>query len=290
MTSPSSTTLSRTTVTDSAAPDVAPNDAARQEAGSLPADAGAAAASGAELNLAMEFADVAMCIAEAPDLASTRQQIVQLAVAKLGCHCASLWHLPERATHLRLDACSDAGLGEGLAEIAASQAILAEECLRTGGNLVVDDFAAETRWPGYSRHMMDRTPVRSAAAFCLGTQGDPVGVLVLYADRPYALTMQRLALGSVYAVHAAVALHDASRSDQADNLSKALESNRRIGVAIGVLVAIYKVTEEQAFELLRTASQRNHVKLADVAEEVVLTGAAPSWPESRHTGEQAHRP
>jgi hypothetical protein len=53
----------------------------------------------------------------------------------------------------------------------------------------------------------------------------------------------------------------------------ALISARQIGVATGILIASLKITAAAAFELLRTASQRTHRKLRDVAEDVILTGA-----------------
>jgi hypothetical protein len=58
----------------------------------------------------------------------------------------------------------------------------------------------------------------------------------------------------------------------ADNLQRALLSNRRIGMAIGVLLSRH-MTEEQAFEALREASMRRNVELRDLAEEVVHTGS-----------------
>jgi multidrug efflux pump subunit AcrA (membrane-fusion protein) len=65
--------------------------------------------------------------------------------------------------------------------------------------------------------------------------------------------------------------------DQAQiaNLQIALNSARRIGAALGIIMASYKVTEEKAFATLRIASQHTHRKLRDVAEDVLLTGAAP---------------
>jgi len=48
-----------------------------------------------------------------------------------------------------------------------------------------------------------------------------------------------------------------------------------------VLMASYTITEHQAFDLLRTVSQRTHRKLRDVAGDVALTGALPDFP-SRH--------
>jgi AmiR/NasT family two-component response regulator len=53
---------------------------------------------------------------------------------------------------------------------------------------------------------------------------------------------------------------------------------------MGILMASNKVTEQQAFDLLRIASQSNHRKLHDVAYDVVQTGEldVPEPPEERH--------
>ena len=51
-----------------------------------------------------------------------------------------------------------------------------------------------------------------------------------------------------------------------------MATNRRIGIAIGVVMARYGRTDEQAFELLREQSQVRNKKLRDLAEEVVYTG------------------
>ena len=47
------------------------------------------------------------------------------------------------------------------------------------------------------------------------------------------------------------------------------------GAAMGVLMQAHKITDLDAFDLLRLASQRSHRKLPDVAEDVLLTGALP---------------
>ncbi|MCW2523773.1 MAG: hypothetical protein JWO63_2108, partial [Frankiales bacterium] len=75
------------------------------------------------------------------------------------------------------------------------------------------------------------------------------------------------------ATHAAIALAQADAVDQNQNLQIALDSNRTVGVAIGILMATYKVTEVQGFDLLRLASQHSHRKLHDVALDVADTGA-----------------
>jgi DNA-binding response OmpR family regulator len=60
--------------------------------------------------------------------------------------------------------------------------------------------------------------------------------------------------------------------DRAANLQTALTTNRQIGVAVGVLMSREKITSEQAFDLLRSLSNRTNRKLREVAEEVALTG------------------
>jgi AmiR/NasT family two-component response regulator len=74
------------------------------------------------------------------------------------------------------------------------------------------------------------------------------------------------------ATHAAVTVSAVLARERAANLEIALTSNRSIGVAMGVLMATYKITREEAFDLMRMASQRSHRKLRDIATDVTETG------------------
>ena len=56
------------------------------------------------------------------------------------------------------------------------------------------------------------------------------------------------------------------------NLEVALTTNRRIGMALGVLMARHNLTDEQAFAMLVRASHRRHRKVREIADDVVLTG------------------
>jgi AmiR/NasT family two-component response regulator len=69
--------------------------------------------------------------------------------------------------------------------------------------------------------------------------------------------------------------------DQSIHLTRAVESNREIGVAMGILMANKRQTQEQAFTDLRIASQHLHRKLRDIAAEVIYTGALPDQPALR---------
>jgi len=58
-----------------------------------------------------------------------------------------------------------------------------------------------------------------------------------------------------------------------DNLEFALSSSRQIAIAMGILMGAYKLTGDQAFDLLRRVSQHTHRKLHDIALDVATTGA-----------------
>jgi hypothetical protein len=58
----------------------------------------------------------------------------------------------------------------------------------------------------------------------------------------------------------------------ADNLEVALATNRRIGIAVGILMCRLRVTEDRALAVLSKHSQDHNVKVRDLAEEVIYTG------------------
>lgn len=67
----------------------------------------------------------------------------------------------------------------------------------------------------------------------------------------------------------------ASLASQNAHLEFALNTNRRVGAAMGILMIQHRIAEDAAFLLLRNASQRSHRKLRDVADDVVRTGEMP---------------
>jgi hypothetical protein len=62
-------------------------------------------------------------------------------------------------------------------------------------------------------------------------------------------------------------------------LTAALDSNRDIGAAVGILMAFGRLTQQRAFDLLRQASRSLNIKLRDVALEVIHTGQLPGQAE-----------
>jgi hypothetical protein len=146
-------------------------------------------------------------------------------------------------------------------------AVLDDAVYRSG------DLEVDTRWPQFGVRAVAETGVHSMLSFRLLSEDEAVlAALNLYAESRDAFDESATWLGLVFATHGSLALAAAGRQERIQNLEQALASNREIGIAIGVLMSTQLVTEQQAFDLLRMASQRSHRKLRDVAAGVVETG------------------
>ncbi|MDT4893317.1 MAG: hypothetical protein QOE97_2352 [Pseudonocardiales bacterium] len=141
-----------------------------------------------------------------------------------------------------------------------------------------DDLRSDERWPEFGTRAANETGVLSMLSFRLYLEDDDslVGALNMYSDRPSAFDDEALGTGLLLATHGALAVSGAHARKKAANLMNALSTSRDIGVAMGIVMSQLKVDREQAFDLLRIASQHTHRKLADLALEVADTGALPS--------------
>jgi chromosome segregation ATPase len=66
--------------------------------------------------------------------------------------------------------------------------------------------------------------------------------------------------------------------EQTANLEEALRSSRKIGAAMGIVMAYRRIDEDAAFDLLRQASQDSNRKVRVIAEEIVRTGDIAALP------------
>ena len=144
---------------------------------------------------------------------------------------------------------------------------------------LIDDLADDPRWPAFGRRAVEETGVRCMLSFRLFLRGDTIGALNLYSRRPAAFDEHGSAVGTVLAAHAAVAMSAAREHERAEQLEAALRSSREIGMAMGVLMSRGRMTQDEAFDLLRRASQHLHRKLRDIAADVIDTGELPGRPQ-----------
>jgi GAF domain-containing protein len=149
---------------------------------------------------------------------------------------------------------------------------------RAGQVFLIDDMRSEQRWPDYARNASEHG-IGSSLSVPLPFQGAMIGALNTYAGRPHAFGDDDLALGQEIAAWVALAVEKAEAATRTHedlvHLRTAMLSRAVIEQAKGVLMERYKVTQDQAFTLLTHASQNTNVKLRDVADELVRTGALP---------------
>jgi len=131
------------------------------------------------------------------------------------------------------------------------------------------DITEHATWPELAKRALAETPVRSMLAFRLINEGAKSGALNLFGDAPNALAEESVAQGTIMSAFASVAIAIAQERRRASNLEFALDTNREIGKAVGLLMAEHNIGSEQAFEILRHASQSMNRKVRELAHEIV---------------------
>jgi GAF domain-containing protein len=146
------------------------------------------------------------------------------------------------------------------------------EAITRRRNFVVDDLRIDKRWPLWAPQAAD-LGWRSLLSIGLTDDARVFGALNLYSRQVAFFSGDDLALGEVFAAHAAIALAGAR---ERDSLLKAVEARHVIGQAQGILMERYDVDAEQAFTVLRRYSSHTNRKLRQVAEEIVRSRRLPS--------------
>ncbi|HEX9711572.1 MAG TPA: GAF and ANTAR domain-containing protein [Actinomycetota bacterium] len=161
------------------------------------------------------------------------------------------------------------------------------DAISHGESFYAEDLLTDARWPTFGP-MAAQAGLRSLLSFRLAGEAT-LGALNLYARLPRAFGATDRATGLIFATHAGVALAaavelgDATRAlevetKRLENLQGALSSRQTIGRAEGILMNRELITGDQAFDLLRQASQQLNIKLREIAEFVVDTGDIPHLP------------
>jgi hypothetical protein len=127
------------------------------------------------------------------------------------------------------------------------------DAIREHETFRTDDLATEDRWPKFSRRAAEETGVVFHAVLPPLRRERPDGGPQPLLEAASAFDDEALAVGRVFATHAAVALAGAQHDEQ---MKTALQARDIIGQAKGILMAQQKVSSNEAFDILRRASQR----------------------------------
>ncbi len=140
-----------------------------------------------------------------------------------------------------------------------------------------EDLEDEPRWPTFGPAAA-QAGVRSLLALPVQVNEDP-GALNLYARYPQAFGVIDRGKGMLLAAMAGMAFSTARLHEdeerRAANFQAALATREMIGQAQGILMERERITPDEAFDILRRASQHLNIKLRDIAQNVVDTGERP---------------
>ena len=227
-------------------------------------------------DLTIGFAETARILFSAGSVQNTLTQVVEVAVATIeGCDYAGILLMEGAAvtTPVHTDPVVreidllQQRAGEGPCLDAAAQRVI----------VYAEDLRNDARWTIFGP-LAAREGVRSALALPLTTNGE-TGAVNLYARYPAAFGVVDRGKGVILASLASLALSAAhlleNEERRVDNLHAALSSREIIGQAQGILMERERISADQAFDILRRASQYLNVKLREVAQTLVDTGERP---------------
>ncbi len=218
-----------------------------------------------DVEFATTFAEVARSLLDERGVDATLDRICSLAVETVeGCQAAGISiaegkRVTSRSTTDELPSLLDQ-IQTDTQEGPCVDAIKEHEVFMTGS------LADEERALEFARRAHELTGVNSVLSLRLFAKEDTMGSLNLYSKARDAFDDEDIAVGSVFAAHAAVALAGATREAQ---LEAKADTRDVIGMAKGMIMAQQGISDDEAFDILRRASQRANVKLREMAERMV---------------------
>ncbi len=131
------------------------------------------------------------------------------------------------------------------------------------------DLTTPSQWPKLAAILLKETPVRGAMGFRILVDKRKGAALNLFSRTPNLFNTESAGRAAVLASFTSVAINAIAKGEDATTLRQGLLSNREIGKAIGMLMMLNDISEDEAFELLRRHSQTLNIKLADVARAII---------------------
>jgi len=226
--------------------------------------------------LSAGFTLAALAVFSAGGVEGTLRKLVEVTVGTIeGCDAASISLLdgPTLGTHVETDPIGTQF--EALQRSSGEGPSL--DVVSDGGSIYVGDLAEDVRWPHFGP-AAETTGIRSMLSLSISSNGT-LGVLSLFARYPRAFGVIDRAKALVLGALASLAISEARTHEdearRADDLRAALATREVIGQAQGILMERERITADQAFDILRRASQHLNRKLREVAQDLVESGERP---------------
>ncbi len=223
---------------------------------------------GGEQQLAETFAEISRVLLAEPDVQRTLNRMCKLLVETVdGCNHAVVTVV--RNDHLESPAASDnVGPVVDAIQLEVNDGPCVE-AIREHQTVLTNDLTTETRWPQFSRRAVEATGVHSMLAFRMFIAGDTLGSLNLYSRQPRAFSEESLAVGTIFAAHASVALRAAQAKEDFARLREVLEARELVAQAKGILMGRQGISSQAALDILQRGAERLRIELRELARRVV---------------------
>lgn len=221
-----------------------------------------------EPQLAETFAEISRVLLGEPDVQRTLDRMCELLVKTVeGCDHAVVTMVCNH--HLESPAASDdVGPTVDAIQLEVDEGPCVE-AIREHQTVLTDDLATETRWPRFSQRAVEVTGVRSLLAFRMFVADDTLGSLNLYSRQPRAFTEDSLAMGTIFAAHASLALRAAQTKADLARLREVAEARELIAQAKGILMGRRGISSQAAVDILCRGAERLKIELRELARRVV---------------------
>ena len=211
---------------------------------------------------ATQLSTLAMDVASVPDPAMTVGRVTDLAVKLIPCLAADVVRVTP-VGELRIRASSDAWLSEltlttwqRWPHVPLSEAVQGRCRSANHGS-------------GYPAALQADCGIVSELMFGLRINGADHGYLRFLFQETISTASPIGRLAAAFSVQAANAVDRAALQVTVVNLQTAIDSNRDISAAVGILMAQQGIGYQDAYLLLRSASQHNNRKLRYVAAAIL---------------------
>ncbi|MDD4202686.1 MAG: GAF domain-containing protein [Candidatus Omnitrophica bacterium] len=195
--------------------------------------------------------------------------IVTLTANVMGAKICALWLLDEKDNCLKIRATQ-----------AMSQDYLTERSIRYGEGIV--GTVAKEKKPIFIQNVLDdQRYVEKKLAQKEGfvamlsvpmlVKDKTIGVVNVYTIKKYEFTKSDIYLLSTVANQAAVAIENTELIVKTKVIQEELETRKKVEKAKGILMKQRKMTEDEAYQLMRRSSMDKRVSMKDIAEAIILS-------------------
>jgi GAF domain-containing protein len=166
------------------------------------------------------------------------------------------------------------------------------EAFRESRVIRIDSTLRDGPWEEF-RETASAHGVRSTLSLPLLVDKEAVGALNLYSRTEHGFGDEEVETATLFASQAAIVLANAQAywdaRELSSGLSEAMKHRAVIEQAKGVLMAAEGLDEDAAFQVLVSASQRENVKLRDIAKRIMEQSVARAARAKDGEGDQPER-